>query len=645
MVGRGPRSAHSYIADRQIGRFSVVENLWLKFGRRCADNSERAKPRRESLSETPIPLEPCMFSIPGQVSRRHRRRPHLEESLTVRAVLTVVVLLAGVLTWLPLGFGGAASAATGPSMSSNGTSLPVVAVQGPSHSLWIYWQAPGGSWIGPAGPGGPGSTFSTPAVAVGPSGLGVVAVQGPSNSLWIYWQVAGGSWIGPAGPGGPGSTYGSPSIAIGASGLPIVAVQGPTNSVWVYWEQSNGQWAGPAGIGAIGTAYSSPSVAIGPSGLPSVAVQGPANSLWIYTQQAGGTWQVAKGVGAIGSTYSSPSMAAGPRGLLEVAVQGPSNSMWVYWQVAPGSWLGPAGPGGPGSTNSAPSIAVSPSGVANVAVQGPGNSLWIYWNVPGVGWFGPAGAGRPGSTFSGPSVAFGSAGLPNAAVVGPSNSLWIFWGQPDGTWVGPAGPGAPGTDNPVVDPGTTNVPPPPQSAVGNSAALIAEGQDGTSDNPASTQFSFDCNPYTAVLYPGTRSSACGTDSYFGVRNASEEWCADFAKLVWVSAGMTSGASMLSPSAASFYAWGAQQGEQLTTDGGSPQVGDAIVFFPPGLAGSSFADHVGLVSAVNPDGTIDIVNGDFLNGSNIVVEQDDNVLPGPYASSIWSPGEQWVYVAP
>jgi len=55
--------------------------------------------------------------------------------------------------------------------------------------------------------------------------------------------------------------------------------------------------------------------------------------------------------------------------------------------------------------------------------------------------------------------------------------------------------------------------------------------------------------------------------------------------------------------------------------------------------------VGIVSALNPDGTIDIVNGDFQNASNIEVEEDDDVVPGQFASTIFGPGEQWVYVAP
>jgi len=231
-----------------------------------------------------------------------------------------------------------------------------------------------------------------------------------------------------------------------------------------------------------------------------------------------------------------------------------------------------------------------------------------------------------------------------ASVEGPSNSLWIYWYSTQG-WIGPAGPGAPGSDNPSTDPGTANVTPAPPSVLGDTVSDIAEGQDGTADNPPSTSFGFDCNPYTAVLYAGMTNPACGTNAYFNVRNANEEWCADFAKLVWISAGVSNDVGTLTPSAATFYTWGAEQGEPLAVDGGNPQVGDAIVFYPPGSAGGSFADHVGVVSAVNPDGTVDIVNGDFLDGSNITVEQDDDVLPGPYAADIFTPGEQWVYVAP
>ncbi|HXZ62061.1 MAG TPA: CHAP domain-containing protein [Acidimicrobiales bacterium] len=575
--------------------------------------------------------------IPSALRRRRQRRwPKVAGGLCMTAA---ALMLPAVLSSPPVN-----AAGTAPAISSTGSSLPVVAVQGPSNSLWIYWQLADGAWIGPAGPGGPDSTFSSPAVAVTPSGLGVVAVQGPSHSLWIYWQIPDGAWIGPAGPGGPGTTFGSPAIAVGSSGLPVVTAQGPSNTLYSYWELADGQWAGPSQIGDVGTTYSSPAMAVDSSGLPVAAVQGPGNSMWVYTEGSDGQWTTDMGAASIGSTYSSPSLASGPRGLLEAAVEGPSNTLWIYWKWPGGSWNGPAGPGGPGSTLSSPSITIGPDGVANVAVQGPGDSLWIYWQ-PGedAAWYGPAGAGSPGSTFSSPSVTSAPYG-PVASVEGPSNSLWIYWYTTQG-WIGPAGPGAPGSDNPSTDPGTSNVTPAPPSALGDTIAQIAAAQDGTADNPPSTSFGFDCNPYTAVLYAGMENPACGTNSYFGVRNANEEWCADFAKLVWISAGVSSDVGTLSPSAATFYAWGAQQGEPLAVDGGNPQVGDAIVFYPPGSAGGSFADHVGVVSAVNPDGTVDIVNGDFLNGSNITVEQDDDVLPGPYASDIFTPGEQWVYVAP
>ena len=520
--------------------------------------------------------------------------------------------------------------------------LPTIAVQGPRNSLWVYWEAPGGVWDGPLGVGVPGSTHGVPAVSIGPNGLPTIAVQGPSNSLWVYWEAPGGVWDGPLGVGAPGSTLSAPAIALGSSGLPVIAAEGPTDTLWVYWETPGGQWVGPLGVGQPGTTYSAPAMASGADGLPTIAVQGPANSLWTYAQSSGGKWQVTMGAGDIGSTFSTPSVTIGATGLPMVAVQGPANSLWLFWQTGSGQWAGPLGPGAAGSTYSAPSIGSGPTGLPVVTVQGPSNTLWLYWQASGGTWYGPLGPGAPGSTNAAPAVAFAPSGLPTVAVQGPSNTLWLYWETPGAQWLGPLGPGAPGSTYLSTGPGD---PPPPESTVGNGASTIAVGQDGVGDNPASMAFSFDCNPYTAILYPGLRSSACGVDARFGVQDASEEWCADFAKFIWISAGLTSGLATLNPEASSFYTWGVQHGESLTADGGSPQVGDAIVFYPPGDVGGGYADHVGIVSAVNPNGTVNIVNGDFQNGSNIMVEEDDNVLPGPYASQIWSPGEEWVYVAP
>jgi hypothetical protein len=44
-------------------------------------------------------------------------------------------------------------------------------------------------------------------VGAGASSLPMVAMQGPSNGLWLYWEVSGGQWQGPLGVGGAGSTY------------------------------------------------------------------------------------------------------------------------------------------------------------------------------------------------------------------------------------------------------------------------------------------------------------------------------------------------------------------------------------------------------------------------------------------------------
>lgn len=64
-----------------------------------------------------------------------------------------------------------------------------------------------------------------------------------------------------------------------------------------------------------------------------------------------------------------------------------------------------------------------------------------------------------------------------------------------------------------------------------------------------------------------------------------------------------------------------------------------------MRGGTLADHVGIVTAVNPGGTVDLVNGDFLGGTNIGVEHDTGISLTSWASHIWRPGEQWVLVKP
>jgi hypothetical protein len=186
-------------------------------------------------------------------------------------------------------------------------------------------------------------------------------------------------------------------------------------------------------------------------------------------------------------------------------------------------------------------------------------------------------------------------------------------------------------------------------SIGASIASIALSQVGESDVPPVTSFSIDCDPYTTMVgpwYPDPDSRGCGYNSRFGVENENEEWCADFAEWVWLRAGITQDMDLINPGANSFYNWGVTQGLSLPIDGTDPQVGDAVVFYPAGpVTTASGADHVGIVTAVHPDGTIDIVNGDFLGNTNISVQYNQDVNIGPWSSQVWAPGEQWVFVPP
>ncbi len=180
-------------------------------------------------------------------------------------------------------------------------------------------------------------------------------------------------------------------------------------------------------------------------------------------------------------------------------------------------------------------------------------------------------------------------------------------------------------------------------------ANIATDQVGVSDNPAEHNFNgLDCNPFTAMEVPGASTAGCGRNSKFNVTDASEEWCADFTKWVWAQAGVTSDLGVLTPSAASFYTWGQDHGESMPVGSTDPQVGDAVVFFPPGGPNGTFANHVGIVTGVNPNGTVNLVDGDFLDPTNISVLENDNVNLTEFADDNWNngaKGEEWVFVSP
>jgi hypothetical protein len=186
------------------------------------------------------------------------------------------------------------------------------------------------------------------------------------------------------------------------------------------------------------------------------------------------------------------------------------------------------------------------------------------------------------------------------------------------------------------------------ASLGAKIANVALGRVGLATTPAETSFSgVDCNPFStldAAFSPN--ADGCGPDTEFNVENQNETWCSDFAKWVWAQAGVTADMNTLNAGANSFYSWALDDGQSPVADSGTPAPGDAVVFYAPGaITTAAYADHVGLVSSVNADGTVNMVNGDFLGSTGITVEYDQNLDLTPWAAATWGAGEQWVLVAP
>jgi PKD repeat protein len=185
-------------------------------------------------------------------------------------------------------------------------------------------------------------------------------------------------------------------------------------------------------------------------------------------------------------------------------------------------------------------------------------------------------------------------------------------------------------------------------SVGTSIASIALGQVGVATNPAQTAFGgVDCDPYSTMVGAASpNSDGCGADSTHSVADQNEEWCSDFAKWVYEQAGITGDLNTVNAGADSWYAWAVAQGESPAADSGTPQPGDAVLFYPAGtITSSTYADHVGLITSVNSDGTVDMANGDFLGSNGITVEYNENLDLTSWAGSTWSSGEQWVLITP
>ncbi|MEP9384613.1 CHAP domain-containing protein [Nocardioides sp. KR10-350] len=107
--------------------------------------------------------------------------------------------------------------------------------------------------------------------------------------------------------------------------------------------------------------------------------------------------------------------------------------------------------------------------------------------------------------------------------------------------------------------------------------------------------------------PCSKNSAGGTGYYTSCNG--ESWCSDFAKWVWAQAGFP--VAGITASSGTFITAASQNGSTIHTSSTyAPKVGDAIVFNYNSSTG--WADHVGLVAAVNSDGSIDAIHGN-ING--------------------------------
>jgi hypothetical protein len=139
-------------------------------------------------------------------------------------------------------------------------------------------------------------------------------------------------------------------------------------------------------------------------------------------------------------------------------------------------------------------------------------------------------------------------------------------------------------------------------------ALLAPGVLVAWSSPASAA---SASTIAALATANVGKQACSTNtlggrgfetSCTGNGGQPEYWCADFAKWVWASAGVAD-TSWLNALAGSFYTYG----QRFGTLSAEPAVGDAVVF---SYDGDGDAEHVAIVTQVNPDGTVETVSGDF-----------------------------------
>ncbi|WP_434094139.1 CHAP domain-containing protein [Nonomuraea wenchangensis] len=137
---------------------------------------------------------------------------------------------------------------------------------------------------------------------------------------------------------------------------------------------------------------------------------------------------------------------------------------------------------------------------------------------------------------------------------------------------------------------------PAAAASRDTIVSIAQREAGNAvrnkENPAGS----GCNYYTGVFREWKPAGGCGSGD--GVQFRDSDWCADFAKYVWKSAGVRhadvaeGNGGVLTGWASSFKDYGTRNGTwHARSSGYTPQPGDAVVF---DWDQSGSIDHVGIV---------------------------------------------------
>jgi hypothetical protein len=265
---------------------------------------------------------------------------------------------------------------------ANPTLAALIAVQGPRNNLSLWSHPPDWSLDSISGDN---ETYLNPSIAQCGDYV-FIAVQGPGHSLSVYWQE-GGAWQQPQQVAKPGFAFSAPSL-IQINDLACIAVQGPDNSL-VFYSQSidDPSWPGtmwnPQTIRGA-TAVSTPSLAqIG--AVPAIAVEGLYSALDFHIQRAG-TWTT-EHVAPSPFAASSPSLAQVGDSAC-IAVQIPGHALRFYWQTIGTSHWNPEPVAGDDSTYSAPSLAQIGTS-ACIAARGSGDSVRYYWQTIGTGRWHP----------------------------------------------------------------------------------------------------------------------------------------------------------------------------------------------------------------------------------------------------------------